>query len=70
MTQQQTESGTMKMRLRRLRRRTRARGVIFTEYLIVTAFVFLVLMSGFYTLGPKVMDAHREAVKIVVEKSP
>jgi hypothetical protein len=54
----------------RRRRRAKSRGIAHTEYVIVTATVFLVISTTLYTMGPKLTQRHREMVRVVVEKAP
>lgn len=55
---------------KRLRQRARSRGLVYVEYLIVTGFVFFVVMVTFYTMGPRVVTNFRDAAKTIVEKAP
>ena len=55
---------------KRVRQRARSRGLVYVEYLIVTGFVFFVVMVTFYKMGPRVVGNFRDAIKVVVEKAP
>jgi hypothetical protein len=51
-------------------RRAAQRGVIFTEYLIITFVVMFVFAGAIYSIGPKLVDHHRVVVREVIQEAP
>jgi hypothetical protein len=56
--------------LTRLRRRTRQRGSVYIEYLIVTVTVSIALAVALRAVGPKLLTYHRSAVTTVLTRAP
>jgi hypothetical protein len=54
----------------RHRRCARSRGIVYTEYLVVTATVFLVMSVAFYALGPRFAAHYQLAVQRVIQQAP